>query len=221
MSHRSFCVERLGVGDWPMPESKDGAVISVEAWDALEDLESVPVGAVVFTFDVTPDRGWASIAAAARRPDGLWHLEVVEHRRGTKWVPDRLAELLGEHESLPEVGYSGSSPAAALVPAVEDVGVKLRKLTAPEDAQACGGLFDAVADATVRHRGRDEHTQALREALRGAAKQNLGDAWKWSRRSSAVDISPLVAVTHALFIARGGDGPSVYEDRGVFAVTLD
>ena len=32
-----------------------------------------------FAVDVTPDRWMASIAAAGRRPDGLVHLEIVDH----------------------------------------------------------------------------------------------------------------------------------------------
>jgi hypothetical protein len=51
----------------------------------------------------------------------------------------------------------------------------------------------------------------------GAKKRPLGDAWAWSRKSSAVDISPLVACTLARF-AVAGDRPSVYEERGVLVV---
>lgn len=36
-----------------------------------------------------------------------------------------------------------------------------------------------------------------RAALDGAVKRPLGEAWVWSRKSSAVDISPLVACTIA------------------------
>jgi hypothetical protein len=46
----------------------------------------------------------------------------------------------------------------------------------------------------------------------------LGDAWAWSRKSSAVDISPLVACTLALFGLVAGGGPSVYEDRGILVI---
>jgi len=39
-------------------------------------------------------------------------------------------------------------------------------------------------------------------ALRGAQQRNLGDAWAWSRKSSAVDICPLVASTLALWASQ-------------------
>jgi hypothetical protein len=38
-------------------------------------------------------------------------------------------------------------------------------------------------------------------AVRGAVTRPLGDSWVWSRKSSAVDISPLVAVTLAHWAA--------------------
>jgi hypothetical protein len=62
-------------------------------------------------------------------------------------------------------------------------------------AQACGRLFDAVLNDKVRHLGQPD----LTAAVAGAAKRKLGDAWAFSRSSSAVDISPLVAATLALW----------------------
>ena len=43
----------------------------------------------------------------------------------------------------------------------------------------------------------------LRDAIRGAKSRPLGDQWAWSRKSSSVDISPLVAATLALGAAAG------------------
>jgi hypothetical protein len=67
------------------------------------------------------------------------------------------------------------------------------EVTANEHAQACGMIYDAVEQATLRHLG----TPELDAAVKGAVKRSLGDAWAWSRKASDVDISPLVAVTLA------------------------
>jgi hypothetical protein len=40
-------------------------------------------------------------------------------------------------------------------------------------------------------------------AIQGAVKRQVGESWAWSRRSSAVDISPLVAATLALWKSAG------------------
>jgi hypothetical protein len=50
-----------------------------------------------------------------------------------------------------------------------------------------------VAAGQVRHLDQ----VPLSVALDGATRRTVGDAWRWSRRSSAVDIAPLVAVTLA------------------------
>jgi phage terminase large subunit-like protein len=42
MDHRTFCVERLGVGDWPRVSAEDGGVISVKQWLSLVDPSSEP-----------------------------------------------------------------------------------------------------------------------------------------------------------------------------------
>jgi hypothetical protein len=191
---RSFAVERLGVGDWPRTDGKMDTVIPLETWDALLDQKSKVVDPVSFAFDVTPDRSAASIGIAGRRKDGLAHVEVIEHRRGTGWVVGRLIELVEKHEAA-SVVCDNSSPAAALVPELEKAEVLVETVSAPEHAQACGLIFDAADQGKMRHLG----TTELRSAIRGAKKRPLGDSWGWSRKNSGVDISPLVAVTLALW----------------------
>lgn len=190
---RAFAVERLGIGDWPATDETGDQVIPLAAWNKLIDPASTLVGDACFSIDVTPDRSMATIAAAGRRDDGLMHVEVVEHRRGTDWVAARVAALLDSHDSADEVTIDGSGPAASLVPALENANVTVHVLTAKEHSQACGAFFDVVDQGAVRHLGSVE----MASALKGAAKRPFGEAWAWSRRSSTVDISPLVACTLA------------------------
>lgn len=193
MSRRGFAVERLGVGDWPIIDS-DGAVISVETWLELTDRQSKPLDPVCFALDVPPNRASASIAVAGRREDGLAHVEVIEAGTGTGWVAPRLAELVAAHGTL-GVLYDGGSAAASLEPELVALKVNATPVKAREHAQACGAIFDAVERKTLRHLG----TPELSNALRVATKRPMGDAWAWDRRTSSVDISPLVAVTLALW----------------------
>lgn len=207
MAARTFAVERLGIGDWPATTLDAAQVIRVEAWDALAvDGEPALRPGVCFAFDVTPDRTMASVGVAGlRRDDGLEHLELVERRRGTGWLVDRLAELVERHRPVGVV-CDGASPAAALVPALVEQGMQVRVVGAREHANACGVLFDLVDERACRHLGQ----RLLREALLGAARRPLGDAWAWSRRSSTVDISPLVAVTLAVWGRRSAERPSAW-----------
>lgn len=201
MGAREFAVERLGIGDYPSID-EDGAPIALTAWDGLVDGKSKLADPVALAFDVSPNRATASISAAGRRSDGLWHGEVIECAHGTGWIVQRLLELDADHEPI-AILYDTASPAASLASELEQAGVTVTPVTAAEHAQACGMLFDAVDQATVRHLGTDE----VRAALKGAKKRTLGEAWAWSRKNSGVDITPLVSFTIALWGARTIDPP--------------
>lgn len=169
-------------------------VIPLDTWNGLIDGSSTALDPVAFAFDVTPDRSWAAIAAAGRRSDGRFHVEVVDHRAGTGWLAPRIAELVGQHTPS-GVFCDPAGPAGALLPELQSVGVAVTSVNAAQHAQACGMVYDASIQGNLRHLG----TPELLAALDGAVKRQLGDAWAWSRRSSAVDISPLVASTLALW----------------------
>lgn len=195
LAARTFRTERLSVGDWPQVIDEDDAVIDLGVWASKADPESKIVGPAFFVFDVAPDQSSSAIGAAGRRADGRMLVEVVDRRRGTTWVPGRVVDLLAQHANL-GIGCDASGPAAALLPDLRSRSVDVVTIGAKEHAQACGMFFAGVVqDDTVRHLGCGD----LRDALRGAAKRPLGDAWAWSRKSSAVDISPLVACTLALW----------------------
>jgi hypothetical protein len=172
-------------------------VISPEDWAALTDAGSALEDPVCLAFDVSPERKTA-IVAAGLRPDGLFHVEVIQHKQGTGWVPERLEELVARWD-VESVVCDGYGPAASVASAVEELGVKLTRVTAGEHGQACGHLVDLVAENRLRHLGSEE----LAAALRGAKPRPLGDAWAWSRKNSSHDISPLVAATLALHAAVG------------------
>ena len=197
MDPRSFAVERLGVGDWPSITEGQATVLDMDAWAAIVDEGSQIDGSVVFTFDVKPDRSMAAIAVAGLRRDGLAHVEIVEHGRGTGWVAERLSELTSRHDSL-GVACANSPDAEALVPDIRALDIKVEVVSSSEHAQACAQLMDGVNDGTFRHLG----TPELVAALRGAATSMREGGWLWSRKNSSVDICPLVAATLALSLAK-------------------
>ena len=174
-------------------------VIPLSAWNALVDEDSELDGRPVFSFDVTPDRSSASIAVAGPRTDGRTHVEVVEHADGASWVPQRLSELANKYRPRAVV-CDPMGPAGALLVECASLGIKIETVNATEHGQACGLLYDAVFKDSIRHRG----DPLLVVALDGAVKRPLGDAWAWSRKNSAVDLSPLVAATLAHWMASHG-----------------
>ena len=194
MPDEMFARERLGV--WPPEADGTWQVIRESEWRSRGDLSSGIEGLMAFAVDVTPDRKYASIGVAGRRPDGQRHVEVVEHRPGTSWVVARAAELVERHDPCAFV-IDASSPAGSLLSELIDAGVEVAQVSSRQLGQACGQLYDGITgDAPdVWHLDQPE----LAAALSGAMERPLGDSWAWGRKVSTVDISPLVAVTLALW----------------------
>jgi len=204
MDPRSFAVERLGVGDWP-DTNGSGSVINLDDWNALTDLDSQIVGPVSFAFDVTPDRSFATIAASGRRSDGLIHVEVVERRPGTGWLARRMIGLVEKHRAA-QVCCDAAGPAGSILPELTAANVPVEAISGRDYASGCGLLYDLVEQKALRHLGAPE----MVASLRGCQRRPLGDAWAWSRKSSAVDISPLVAVTLAAWSASTVEVPQAF-----------
>lgn len=92
------------------------------------------------------------------------------------------------------IGLDPAGPAGSILPELERLDVPLLLLDGKESVRACGAIAAAIADGAVHHRGESE----LLAAAGGASRRPVGDDWKWSRKDSTVDISPLVAATMAV-----------------------
>ncbi len=189
LSATEFARERLGIPEEPETVV---SVIPVDVWAALLDEDSRVESHRQLALDVSPDRRWASFGTAGRRWDGLLHVETRDRRPGTGWVVDRAAELAEGHK-VP-IRIDKSSPAASFILPLRERGVDVVEVSTQEHAQACGQFIDACLNGHVRHLAQ----LSLDSALRGAVLRASGDAELWGRRSSKVDITPLVAVTLAL-----------------------
>lgn len=194
----SLAVERHGIGRWPALAGASG-VISMDVWNTLLDPASTGDIQLCFGFDVSPNRSSAAISVAAKRPDGLMHIGVVEHDRGVGWIVPHLVELAKEKP----VAFvcDAASPAFSLVPELGDAGIDVTALSSTEHGQAYGMFIDACAARTVRHRGQPE----LTSAVSGAKERKMGEAAAWARRTSSSDITPLVACTLALWQSATAD----------------
>ncbi len=190
---RSFAVERLGVGDWPVTEGKATGIIDLELWAALLDPDSEIVGPVRLALDVAPDSSRTAVVAAGRRRDGLLHVEVLAHREGTGWAAEYVAGVVRAQGIRAPVRLDPIGPVNALVPALNTLGVTVKAFKSGEYAQAAGILYNAIMERRMRHLGSLE----LNAAVAGASTRPLGDSWVWARKKATVDISPLVAATLA------------------------
>jgi hypothetical protein len=211
LSPEAFAAERLTIGRYPVDAGDAWAVVPKPAWLSLLDARSEPVAPVAFAAAVEGRREWSAIGVCGRRMDGLLHVEAADYREGTAWVVPRLLELYQKHAPCAVVidaaGHEGS-----FVTELEQAGVPVLSPSAREVGQAFGRFYDAAVDsASLRHRG----DMPLSAALGAAGTRDVSEGRTWARRGAAADISPLVAVTLALW-GFGERGPS--GDVGVWTI---
>ena len=180
----------------------DERLIPAAVWDLVCSPKVAPAGSLVFAVDVDEERSAASIVAVSAAKE----IEVIDatsfepkrrQRSGIGWLGERIAELNVDH-GRPPWAYDAAGPVASVIDGL-DLDLDLQPLTGRDLPMACGRFFDDVAEARIRVR-RD---RALDVAVAGARRSFSGDVWKWVRKDTTVDISPLVAATVGLW--RVGD----------------
>ncbi len=196
-----FRRERLGIPD-PLP-SMQGPPPKLDAgkWEATRTRRKVDVkpGACTLAYDV--HHGWSSVTIGFGTLSDSYG-EVVEHRKGDGWLPERLADLYRTWKPT-AIGLDGGNGDAVAVLGVireyfESVGIDpdvVKPLTSAQYKAACGDAHQAVENGTAK-RPFVEPDQ-LQTAGEVAAERRIGDAFVWDRRAATVPLSPLVSWTIA------------------------
>jgi hypothetical protein len=204
MDRDKFAMERLSVGEWPV-EGDAWAVVPKGIWLKRECAELFPPRRpLAFAIDTTPDRRWSTITVVGSAGEGLVAGEITgnsegdDFKPGTQWVVPRAIEIAKANRDCVFVIDKGTQ-ALGFIDELEAAGVELLLPTAREYAEACGYLIDGITGAgsepTFVHHGQ----AALDRAISGAAQRPLADLWAWDKRDPAVNISPLVSVSLALW----------------------
>jgi hypothetical protein len=212
LPEREFAVERGGIGAWPDTTQDRNEFFDTAAWKRCGqrgEIEGVPVLGV----DVSTDRSRSAIVAAGRSA-GDARVEVIERRRGTSWVVDRVGEIVTDHE-IAQIVINPKSQAATLIAAIEEkVGFEVTVVSADEYAEACGTFLDAANDEALRHGRQPE----LDDSIKGVATRPLGERFAWDKKKSENDITALCAATVARWGALRGEEVSVYNDRDLLVL---
>ena len=195
----SFRREALGIWATSSPR-----VIDEDSWNGVADAGSMATDRVVLAVDVAPNRSTAAVAIAGLRPDGLWHVELDEHRKGADWVVPWIVERAAKNKLHAVVvdemsglvkwrngrAYLGDT----------DLKVTLAAAEGRDMAIACAQFYDAVMSPTTLVRHTDQ--PQVNVALSVARKRPLSGGWAWNRKDEESDITPIVAETLALWGAR-------------------
>lgn len=183
-------------------------ILDPEIWlDTIDDNSRVN-GRVTFAVDVAPDRSWATIAFAGTNHQGLDHVGLAKHDRGTSWIVEDLVAIMRRNNASTVYVQAGRQ-AAMLTQDLERAGLQVVAFNLADTAAACAGFYDAVQNNTLRRR---PGQPALDEALAGTV-WSRGETRVFDRGNSTTNISPLYAAA----LARWGHFIAAQESVDILA----
>lgn len=195
LSPEGFAVERLGI-----VMGEDAGNNELPDWPLRLDDRSLLQGKPSIAVDCDPDLAWTSVAVAGTRSDKLLHVELVDRFTSTDDAVKALSAMWSEFR---QPVHLDPKACAALIPQLLDAKVPVVEISTMDLVKACAHLKGEVREGRLRHRGQ----APLDVAVRSAAVRTVGEGWAWTRRTSSVSISPLVAVTLAAWAARNEKPP--------------
>ena len=187
MTAELFAREILNV--WPTDTAEH--VLDASEFQKLAVTEAVHGDRYALGVDISPMRDWSSIVIASKPDAGGFMVEVVDHRRGTGWIPQRLTELAKRWNA--QIVVDSGSAAGSLLPHLGHLDVL--EVGGRDYAAACATFYDAVKDRNLRHLG----DPILADAVAASSRRKLGDKWAWRRTSDDTPITPLVSASLSLW----------------------
>jgi hypothetical protein len=191
---------RRAFGNVPIRE--DNAAAIPFDWWAAAAVDLVPLPGLTIAVDINRSPpGW-SIAVAWPTDTGF-HTDLVAYGAGMDLdeIPYRVRDL-AERFGPAGIGLDPMGPAAALIPDFQalsrDRAIPLTLFNRAQRARADVSLFDLLRAGTLTHGS----MPALDTAVEGAHSAERSGIWRFSRASSYVDISPLLAVSMAVWISK-------------------
>lgn len=188
-------------GNVPVVEATARA-IPVDWWEWGKTADEVPVLGLSLAVDVNRNPpGW-SIAASWPTAIGF-HGDLVEHGIGLELsqIPHKVRDLTARFRPV-EICIDPAGPAGALVPDLQaiadDYTLELRTFNGRQRAAADVWLFELIRDERFTH----SPMIALDTAADNARAAQKHEVWFFDRSSSYVDLSPLLAVSMAVWSAR-------------------
>lgn len=218
LGEEAFAGEHLGVWDPPPSDRVTVAKIPAGDWAATATPRSlvpaVSPGEMTLAWGVSLDGQWSSIGIGIGTLTASY-VELIEHRRGTLWLADRLVELVDAWDPI-VVGSNGAGATAAhfanVLVAFRDAGISsdlLVQLRSSEWKAACGGFLIAVVEGQVAHVADGQAPLDL--AVENASERRLGDGFAWDARATSVPLSPLDVVTAARALLPTEPQPKPYD----------
>lgn len=166
---KSFDVEALGRGDWPIDELDKKPAIDPDEWGDRVDNAPALAGSRVIGLVLAPDRRHWAISAGQHADTGRVHVELGSWRPMSHDEVVRYVSAVVTDWDPAAVVIDAKGLAKVIVPKLQAVGIDPELLNTPQVAGACGGFIDDVESGALSHSGQP----ALDTAARGLTLRDL------------------------------------------------
>jgi hypothetical protein len=185
--------EAMGVTD----ETDTGGGLDLSAWSKMILKPRQKFKAQVFALDIAPDRSTACIVVAGWCGDRVAvqitsnSRGVPDNRPGLDWIRPRVRKLDKDSPDAKWVTLHRSQ-AASFTAFLEELDVELEQVSTADWPAMCSSMVDLITTGQALHAG------DLGEPFTGAALVNVGEEqFRWGRKKSSIDITPVIAATLA------------------------
>lgn len=201
---------------WPADRTVSALDKAKFAAGAFTGLAKPPAAPWAVAFDCHMD-GLSGTFMAGWWDSGVPHVQVMEHRAGTDWMPGVAAKLLQAFPDVP-LGYDAIGQNQVIAQALAGMPrVNTKRLRALSMREVSAGA-SLVAGAVDQEQLKHAESKSLTLAVESANWRFSGENRFFGRKNAAVDISPIIAGSEALFIA---SGLKPKERRRMIAPALD
>lgn len=184
---------------WPV--TAGSSAIPVDWWSRAElaTMKRRPKR-VAFAWDIKPGGGSSAIVAAWRDAAGVAYVELVAHRQGTAYLPERAQQLSAGYPGT-LIGFDDIGEGKATALECERLRPKPRLKSQPyrEHAAACVAFLRELERGRLKHFGQAGLDAAARAAAKRTVRNEAG-VWLWTVGAEGGDVTPIVAATRALGI---------------------
>lgn len=192
-----FCTEYLGM--W----TQDPGAFAIDPadWELGAGAHADRPEHFALGFDVQIDGSSAAVVAAWRDGTGRAHVEVLEHRKGTEWLPRFVHDLVKRHRVTCAYDAIGANhePAEVLL-RQPGIPVRMKRMTMQDTVGAAALLSREVAGGNLHH----PDDASLNDAVSRATWRQGGRGGRlFGRRRPGDDITCLVAASLALWTFDG------------------
>lgn len=208
---KSFDVEILGRGDWPIEELLEDVkpVVDMDQWSGLHDASPTFTGVTCLAVDMSTERERAdrtcSITVAAKTTRGA-HLQIGYHGSADTTAVVKFLAAAVEAGDPVAVVIDPKSAAQVLIKPLQRAGIEPELMRAQDVMESTAGFLAAVDEKQITH----DSDERMTDALGSARLREIGDGGgvAWARKTSGT-ICQLVAASNALW------GLSQFEPKAV------